>query len=81
MSYILDALKKSEAERSRGVVPTLLTPPQTSFRSGTVGWLVIAALIINAGLVRVVFHTLYRQRAGIDLLINAKVEVSCQAPT
>ena len=50
MSYILDALKKSEAERSRGVVPTLLTPPQTSFRSGAVGWLVIAALIINAGL-------------------------------
>lgn len=50
MSYILDALKKSEAERSRGVVPTLLTPPQTSFRSGAVGWLLIAALIVNAGL-------------------------------
>jgi general secretion pathway protein B len=50
VSYILDALKKSEAERSRGVVPTLLTPPQTSFRSGVVGWVLIAVLIVNAGL-------------------------------
>lgn len=50
MSYILDALKKSEAERSRGVVPTLLTPPQTAFRSGIVGWVLIAGLIVNATL-------------------------------
>jgi general secretion pathway protein B len=49
VSYILDALKKSEAERSRGVVPTLLTPPQTGFRSGIVGWILVAALIVNAG--------------------------------
>ena len=49
MSYILDALKKSEAERSRGVVPTLLTPPQTAFRSGIVAWILVAALIVNAG--------------------------------
>jgi len=50
VSYILDALKKSEAERSRGVVPTLLTPPQTGFRSGIVGWVLVAALIVNAGM-------------------------------
>ena len=50
MSYILDALKKSEAERSRGALPTLLTPPQTPFRSGIVGWVLIAVLIVNAGL-------------------------------
>ena len=50
MSYILDALKKSEAERSRGVVPTLLTPPQTTFRSSIIGWGLMAALIVNAGL-------------------------------
>ncbi len=50
MSYILDALKKSEAERSRGVVPTLLTPPQTTFRSSIIGWGLMAALVINAGL-------------------------------
>jgi general secretion pathway protein B len=50
MSYILDALKKSEAERSRGVVPTLLTPSHATFRSSAVGWGLIAALVINAGL-------------------------------
>lgn len=50
MSYILDALKKSEAERSRGVVPTLLTPPQTPFRTGIVGWVLVAVLVVNAGL-------------------------------
>ncbi len=50
MSYILDALKKSEAERSRGVVPTLLTPSHATFRSSVVGWGLIAALVINAGL-------------------------------
>ena len=50
MSYILDALKKSEAERSRGVVPTLLTPSHATFRSSAVGWVLIAALIVNAAL-------------------------------
>jgi general secretion pathway protein B len=48
MSYILDALKKSEAERSRGSVPTLLMPQQTRFRSNTVIWILLAALIVNA---------------------------------
>ena len=50
MSYILDALKKSEAERSRGVVPTLLTPSHATFRSSAVGWILIAVLIVNAAL-------------------------------
>ena len=48
MSYILDALKKSEAERSRGSVPTLLMPQQTRFRSNTVIWILLAALLVNA---------------------------------
>jgi general secretion pathway protein B len=50
MSYILDALKKSEAERTRGVVPTLLAPQQTALRGGVIGWLVVGALLVNAGL-------------------------------
>lgn len=48
MSYILDALKKSEAERSRGAVPTLLIPAQTQFKSSLVLWIVLGALIVNA---------------------------------
>ena len=51
MSYILDALKKSEAERSRGSVPTLLIPAQTQFRSSVVVWVIVFALIVNAGLI------------------------------
>src|SRR3954466_717510 len=56
MSYILDALKKSEAERSRGAAPTLLSPQQTSLRSGIVGWVIGAALILNAGLLFAWFY-------------------------
>ena len=48
MSYILDALKKSEAQRSRGVVPTLLAPHQTPLRRNVIGWVVAAALLVNA---------------------------------
>jgi len=48
VSYILDALKKSEAERSRGVVPTLLAPHQTPLRNNVIGWVVAAALLVNA---------------------------------
>lgn len=48
MSYILDALKKSEAERSRGSVPTLLIPAQTQFRSSVAVWVLLGALIVNA---------------------------------
>lgn len=48
MSYILDALKKSEAERSRGSVPTLLIPAQTQFRSSVAIWVLLGALIVNA---------------------------------
>ena len=48
MSYILDALKKSEAERSRGVVPTLLTSSPTQFRPRVAIWVLFGALIVNA---------------------------------
>jgi len=48
VSYILDALKKSEAERTRGVVPTLLAPRQTPLRNSLIGWIVVAALLVNA---------------------------------
>ena len=50
MSYILDALKKSEAERSRGNLPALLATPPTSFKSNVVKWTLLGALLINAAL-------------------------------
>ncbi len=51
MSYILDALKKSEAERSRGTVPPLLVPSQTPLRSSLVVWVALGVLVVNACLV------------------------------
>lgn len=51
MSYILDALKKSEAERNRGSLPTLLTIPNAGLlKSSKAMWALLAALIINAAL-------------------------------
>jgi general secretion pathway protein B len=73
VSYILDALKKSEAERSRGAVPTLLTPPQTSFRSGIIGWGVIVALIVNAGLFAA---WLYWPRNASSPVVGAPAQVA-----
>jgi general secretion pathway protein B len=54
MSYILDALKKAEKERKRGTVPDLSTmqdpPPQKQKKRSLWPYLVIAALLINAGI-------------------------------
>lgn len=54
MSYILDALKKSEKERRRGAVPDLLTiqevAPQEGKKHYLWVYLLIFALILNAGL-------------------------------
>ena len=51
MSYILDALKKSEAERNRSGAPSLLALRQVDLGSRTGMRALLAALIINACLV------------------------------
>lgn len=48
MSYILDALKKSEAERNRDAGPTLLSAPGRPPRRQTVATILIALLALNA---------------------------------
>ena len=54
MSYILDALKKSEKERQRGSVPDVLTPQDAADgqkgKRGLLPYLVLGVLILNAGL-------------------------------
>ena len=54
MSYILDALKKSEEERKRGRVPELLavqdTRVQEQGRRHLWPYLLLAALVLNAGI-------------------------------
>ncbi len=59
MSYILEALKKSDAERKRGEVPTLdvnpaLTPIPPSGRGGGLAWIlagVFGVLVVSIGAV------------------------------
>jgi general secretion pathway protein B len=55
MSYILEALKKSEKERQRGNVPDILSVHDTSHRDirkrHTWAYLLIAALLLNAGVI------------------------------
>jgi general secretion pathway protein B len=55
MSYILEALKKSEKERQRGNVPDILAVHDTAHREirkrHTWAYLLIVALLLNAGII------------------------------
>src|SRR6478672_424044 len=54
MSYILDALRKSEQERARGAAPSLRTAPVTlpaPRKSGMTMLVIVAPLLIAAGVV------------------------------
>jgi general secretion pathway protein B len=55
MSYILEALRKAERERSLGQVPTLevTAAPQTHAPRRSWPWLLAAALLVNAGVLAV----------------------------
>lgn len=50
MSFILDALKKSEAERARQSGPTLVDPRILPPRRGVPAWVVVLALVLLANL-------------------------------
>jgi len=54
MSYILDALRKSDQQRQRGVTPTLLAPQATAVEPGRrlpVSYAVLTVVLIGAGVV------------------------------
>jgi len=54
MSYILDALRKSDQQRQRGVPPTLLAPQAASAESRPrvpTSYLVVTAVLVGAGIV------------------------------
>jgi general secretion pathway protein B len=79
MSYILDALRKSEAERRQGKAPDLGQSVQIIHRprkkpvSGVV-WAVVAALLINAGVLAYVF---WPERQAPEV---SEASVAAQAP-
>jgi general secretion pathway protein B len=51
MSFILDALKKSEAERARQSGPTLVDPRIVPPRHGMPGWMIVLGVVLVANLV------------------------------
>ncbi|MBF0559873.1 MAG: general secretion pathway protein GspB [Nitrospirae bacterium] len=78
MSYILDALKKSEQKRRQGTVPDLLTvheSPGEKPRKQPWGTYVVVSLLLVGGLVSV---WLYKVRPGVTL--SAQVQVPAAPP-
>ena len=59
MSYILDALRRSEAERKQGQVPDLVAPlhmiPARRASQARWPWIVGGGLLLNAGVLAVIF--------------------------
>ena len=85
MSYILDALRKSEAERRQGKAPDLGQSVQIIHRprkkpvSGVV-WAVVAALLINAGVLAYVFWPERAPTVVSEAPVSAVVPVSPAEP-
>jgi general secretion pathway protein B len=85
MSLILDALKKSEAERQRGQVPNLLSPvpasashPQAQ-RYSRLPWLILIVALI-AMLVFSYFYANRRVDSSTNVIAAATNEPSAQTP-
>jgi len=83
MSYILDALKKSEKERRRGTLPDMLTvqdivaeKPKKRFVWAS---LLVAALLLNTGVF--VWWSGFFQTKEAKIMRNAMPDVSLPSPT
>jgi len=80
MSYILDALKKSEKERQRGTAPDLLTVQETVLPEKKKGrvwpYIIFAALILGMGLAafRLIPWQSKNEKAGISTAALQKSE-------
>jgi general secretion pathway protein B len=71
MSFILDALKKSEAERQRQAGPTLLEVRVMPPRRRLPLWGIAVAVLLGANLLALLWFVL--RRPGADALANAAV--------
>ncbi len=82
MSLILDALKKSEAERQRGQVPNLLSPSPTATshyntqKKSNLPWIILTAFL----LVVLVFGYLFMKSSGVEApdMANSQATVIVQ---
>jgi len=82
MSYILDALKKSEKERQRGTLPDMLTVQDiVAEKSGkhlTWPYILVAALLINAGVF--VWWSGFFQKKETKVAQNLMTDVALHSP-
>jgi len=85
MSFILDALKKSEKKRETAEVPNLHTvhgesPPPPRKRRPLWPYLLIAVLLLNAGVL--IWYVFFREEPQVAVVANdpVKTEVAATAP-
>jgi general secretion pathway protein B len=69
MSFILDALKKSEAERQRQNAPEFSTVPDASARKSPYKWILVVALLLGINIVALM-GVLYMANRGGDPAVN-----------
>ena len=82
MSFILDALKKSEAERQRQIAPGLLTPPAVPPRSRLPLWAIalLGLLVLNTIVLSVVIMRHTPDTAAPAVAAVAPVAITTSAP-
>jgi len=80
MSFILDALKKSERERARSEQPSTLELPRGKQRRVTPVWMVIVLLllVLNCGLL---VYMMMRKSSSVQTTVPAASEVSTPTST
>jgi len=80
MSYILDALKKSEKEKKKNTMPdatTLLEPVAGKSKKRTfLLYLIFAALILNAGVFLLIMYTGKSEKAQHQVISSSKIHDS-----
>lgn len=69
MSFILDALKKSEAERQRQNAPGIANVPDASARKSPHKWILVVALLLGINLLALV-GVLYMANRGTETAVN-----------
>lgn len=84
MSYILDALRRAEAERERGAVPGLHTQqfgalPGPDDRPSRAGWLIAAVVVLSLALLAVLGWNVWRDDVKQQEPITAKLASATRA--
>lgn len=81
MSYILDALRKSDQQRQRGTTPTLLTAQTTAAEPGQSAYFIyglLAAVLVGAGIVIGWLHRSQLERPAAETIAAKPLESSAR---